>query len=136
MSQLLTLVSLKRQLMRHSFRSTKGVVNNLATLLGMLAALALALLVAAGLGLVAYLSSQPGAMAAIFRETARRNPETAAAASPEFLFFSIFAFLYLMWATLPLSIGSSKQFEAGKLLIYPISLKKLFAIDFISEVTT
>jgi hypothetical protein len=41
-----------------------------------------------------------------------------------------------MWATLPLSIGSTKQFEAGKLLIYPISLRKLFAIDLISELTT
>jgi len=102
----------------------------------MLAALVLALLVATGLGLLAFVSSRPGAMAEMFRETARRNPETAAVASPEFLFFSIFAFLYLMWATLPLSIGSSKQFEAGKLLIYPISLRKLFAIDLISEVTT
>src|SRR5262245_35643702 len=132
MSQLLTLLLLKWNLLRNSFRSTKGVVNNLATLVGMLAALALALLVATGLGFVAFFSSRPGAMAAMFREAARRNPETAAVASPEFLFFSIFAFLYLMWATLPLSIGSSKQFEAGKLLIYPISLKKLFAIDFIS----
>jgi hypothetical protein len=102
----------------------------------MLAALVLALLVAFGLGMLAFVSSRPGAMAEIFRETARRNPETAAVATPEFLFFSIFAFLYLMWATLPLSIGSSKQFEAGKLLIYPISLRKLFALDFLSEVTT
>lgn len=40
-----------------------------------------------------------------------------------------------MWATLPLSIGSNRQFEPGRLLMYPISLRKLFAIDFISEVT-
>lgn len=40
-----------------------------------------------------------------------------------------------MWATLPLSIGSNKQFEPGRHLMYPISLRKLFAIDFISEVT-
>ena len=41
-----------------------------------------------------------------------------------------------MWATVPLSIGGSKQFDAGKLLMYPITLRKLFAVDFVSELTT
>ena len=41
-----------------------------------------------------------------------------------------------MWATVPLSLGGSKQFDAGKLLMYPITLRKLFAVDFISELTT
>jgi hypothetical protein len=41
-----------------------------------------------------------------------------------------------MWATLPLSIGGGKQFDAGKLLMYPITLRKLFAVDFLSELTT
>lgn len=136
MSQLLTLISLKWNLLRNSMRSSKAVVNRLATLLGMLAALALALVVATGLGVAAYAFSRPGAMAEIFRESARQNPSIPPSASAEFLFFSIFAFIYLMWATLPLSIGSSKQFDAGKLLIYPISLGKLFAVDFVSEVTT
>ena len=45
-------------------------------------------------------------------------------------------FCILMWATVPLSIGGSKQFDAGKLLMYPITLRKLFAVDFISELTT
>src|SRR6185503_3304616 len=40
------------------------------------------------------------------------------------------------WATVPLSIGGSKQFDAGKLLMYPITLRKLFAVDFVSELTT
>src|SRR6185503_1685566 len=40
------------------------------------------------------------------------------------------------WATVPLSIGGSKQFDAGKLLMYPITLRKLFAVDFASELTT
>src|ERR1044072_7064943 len=44
--------------------------------------------------------------------------------------------MYLMWATLPLSLGGSKQFDAGKLLLYPITLRKLFAVDFLSELTT
>jgi hypothetical protein len=62
--------------------------------------------------------------------------EVSTAANAEFIFFTIFGFLYLMWGTLPLSIGGSKQFDAGKLLMYPITLRKLFAVDFISEFTT
>src|SRR6185295_1391170 len=46
------------------------------------------------------------------------------------------AFAYLLWATLPLSIGSSRQFDPGNLLLYPISLRKLFAVDFLSEIAT
>jgi hypothetical protein len=48
----------------------------------------------------------------------------------------MFGLIYLMWATVPLSIGGSKQFDAGKLLMYPITLRKLFAVDFVSELTT
>ena len=44
------------------------------------------------------------------------------------------ALYYLLWSTLPLSIGSSRQFDPGNLLLYPVSLSKLFALDFISEV--
>ena len=43
---------------------------------------------------------------------------------------------YLLWATLPLSIGSSRQFDPGNLLLYPISLRKLFAVDLVSEVAS
>jgi hypothetical protein len=73
-------------------------------------------------------------MAAVMQRTMAQQSRSAASA--EFIFFSIFSFLYLMWATLPLSIGGSKQFDAGRLLMYPISLGKLFAVDFISELTT
>ncbi len=100
----------------------------------MLLALVFALALALGLGVVAYAVSQPNALAHVFRRTAAR--EIPAAASAEFIFFSILGFLYLMWATVPLSLGGSKQFDAGKLLMYPISLRKLFAVDFISEITT
>jgi hypothetical protein len=50
-----------------------------------------------------------------------------------FIFFMIFGFLYLLWATLPLSLGNGAQFDPGRLLMYPISLRKLFAFDLISE---
>ncbi|MFN2513820.1 MAG: hypothetical protein ABR568_20680 [Pyrinomonadaceae bacterium] len=97
----------------------------------MLAALALALIVALGLGLAAFALTSP----AIIVEATKNRPRAGGLPSAEFLFFSIFAFCYLMWATLPLSIGSNRQFEPGRLLMYPISLRKLFALDFISEVT-
>lgn len=97
----------------------------------MLAALALALIVALGLGLAAFALTSP----AIMVQATTNRPRAGGLPSAEFLFFSIFAFCYLMWATLPLSIGSNRQFEPGRLLMYPISLRKLFALDFISEVS-
>jgi hypothetical protein len=133
MSQLLTLTWLKWKLLKNSLRSSKAVFNQVATVLGMLAALMFALLLALGLGVMAYVLSQPGAMAEVFRRTAK--PETPTLKT-EFIFFSILAVLYLMWATVPLSLGSNKQFDAGRLLMYPISLRKLFAIDYLSEITT
>ena len=134
MSQLLTLIWLKWRLLRNSLRSSKAVVNRAASILGMLVALVLSLFVALGLGAIAYALSQPEALGEAFRRTATRDlPSTASA---EFIFFSILGIIYLMWATVPLSIGGSKQFDAGKLLMYPITLRKLFAVDFVSELTT
>jgi hypothetical protein len=135
MSQLQTLIWLKWRLLRNSLRSGKAVVNKLATVLGTLAALGFSLIVALSLGVTSYALSQPGALAELFRKSTRGG-EIPVAATTEFVFFSILGFLYLMWATVPLSIGGSKQFDAGKLLMYPITLRKLFAVDFISELTT
>ena len=134
MSQLSTLIWLKWRLLRNSLRSSTAMVNKLATVLGMLAALAVSLVVALSLGIMAYFLAKPGVMGEFMRRSARG--EVQVGASTEFIFFSIFAFMYLTWATIPLSIGGSKQFDAGKLLMYPISLRKLFAVDFISELTT
>ena len=134
MSQLLTLIWLKWRLLRNSLRSSKALVNSVASVLGMLVALFFALLLALGLGVAAYALSKPGALSDAFRRTATRDGSASAPA--EFIFFSMFGFIYLMWATVPLSIGGSKQFDAGKLLMYPITLRKLFAVDFVSELTT
>jgi ABC-type multidrug transport system permease subunit len=134
MSQLLTLVWLKWRLLRNSLRSSKAVVNKIASVLGMLLALIFSLGVSLVLGVVAYFISQPEAWAKFLNRSA--NYDIPAAASAEFIFFSIFGFLYLMWATLPLSIGGGKQFDAGKMLMYPITLRKLFLVDFVSELTT
>jgi hypothetical protein len=131
MSQLLTLIWLKWRLMRNSLRSSKAIMNRVASILGMLVALALSLMVALILGVVAYALSQPNTLGQAFRRTA-----TSTLPNAEFILFSILGFIYLMWSTVPLSIGGSKQFDAGKLLMYPITLRKLFAVDFVSELTT
>lgn len=131
MSQLRTLIWLKWTLFRNSLRSSKAVVNRIATVLGMLVALAFALVIALGLGAAAYVLSSPEIMTQITRREARRA--SGSIPSAQFIFFSILTFFYLMWATLPLSVGTGRQFEPGRLLMYPISLRKLFALDFISE---
>ncbi len=135
MSQLLTLTWLKWSLFRNSLRTSKAKVNRLVTILAILAALTLALLIATGLGLAAYALSSPtfGLENAL---RAQRDPRTQQLPSAEFIFFSIIALCYLVWSTLPLSIGNNRQFDPGNLLLYPISFRKLFALDFISELAS
>lgn len=101
----------------------------------MLVALALALVIALGLGLAAYALTSPD-VAPHIAQGRRATRGAGAIPSTEFIFFSIFAFCYLMWATLPLSIGSARQFDPGRLLMYPVSLRKLFALDFISDLAS
>jgi hypothetical protein len=135
LSQLQTLLWLKWTLFRNSLRSSKAVANRIATVLAMLAALALALLISIGLGVASYALTSPdlGWEGAI---RAQPGAQQQALPSAEFIFFSILALCYLVWATLPLSIGSSRQFDPGNLLLYPISLRKLFAVDFVSELAS
>jgi hypothetical protein len=123
---------LKWTLFRNSLRSSKAVVNRIATVLAMLIALGLALLVALGLGVAAYALTSPEIGLHNFQPRTRAGDPVIPPA--EFIFFSILALCYLLWSTLPLSIGSSRQFDPGNLLLYPISLRKLFAVDFVSEI--
>jgi hypothetical protein len=134
LSQLFTLIWLKWSLFKNSLRSRKAALNRIATLLAMLAALALALLFALGLGVAAYVITSPDL--GLEGIQAQRATGAPALPSAEFIFFSILALCYLLWATLPLSIGSSRQFDPGNLLLYPISFRKLFAVDFVSEVAS
>ena len=131
MSQLITLIWLKWRLFRNSLRTSKAVANRIASVVGMLAAIALALLMALGLGIIAYALTSPEIGLQTMASKGSRGARTIPSA--EFIFFSIFAMAYLLWATLPLSIGSSRQFDPGNLLLYPISLRRLFALDFLSE---
>ncbi|HYY57858.1 MAG TPA: hypothetical protein VE842_11040, partial [Pyrinomonadaceae bacterium] len=101
-------------------------------MLGILAALSLALIVAVVLGVVAYYLSAPVQIRLL-------EDMAGAAQGPTslFLMFTLFATLYLTWATLPLTIGGgASQFDPGRLLLYPISLRRLFAIDWLSELTS
>ncbi len=137
MSQFAALIWLKWTLFRNSLRSRKAVLSQAASILGTLAAVVVALAIALVLGLTAYRMLSPGAAAEILAQLPPGHPYAAEARemmrSGFLLLFMVFAILYLMWATVPLSLGGGSQFTPGRLLLYPVSLKKLFAIDFLSE---
>jgi hypothetical protein len=121
-------------LFKNSFRSSKATINNVATIAGILMALVFSLLLAVGFGAAAYVLTKPGGIAEFIQREAHAT--VAPDLSAELIFFTIFGFSFLLWATVPLSTGSSRQFDPGNMLLYPISLKKLFALDFVSELIT
>ena len=132
MAQLRTLIWLKWTLFRNTMRSRKAVVGKVASGLGTLAALLLALLVAVVLGIAAY---------GLTALDVGRNPNRAllvnqTAQNGMFFVFMVLAFVYMMWAIVPLGLSGGNQFDAGRLLLYPVSLRKLFAIDWLSELTS
>jgi hypothetical protein len=130
MSQLAALMWLKWRLFRNALRSRKAVVSSAATTLGTLVVLAFALSVAASMGVLTYyLTAMPAEMAGVLG--AGRAGQIGFA-----LLLTVFAFMYLMWAIVPLGISGGSQFDPGRLLLYPVSLRKLFAIDFLSELTS
>lgn len=109
-------------------------MNRLASILAVLAALALAVFVAAALGIAAYVITSP-----IFKLDSMPSEALAGRGglpAAEIIFFTIISMTYLLWATLPLSLGSSRQFDPKALLQYPISFRKLFAVDFASELAS
>jgi hypothetical protein len=118
-------VWLKWALFRNSMRSRKAVVGRVAAAVGMLAGLALALLVAAGLGAAAYFFALPGVGG------------RGVGARDGFLFmFFIFTMMFMMWGMMPLMLGGGSRFEPGRLLLYPVSLRKLFLFDFVSDLSS
>ncbi|PYS51011.1 MAG: hypothetical protein DMF68_05575 [Acidobacteria bacterium] len=138
MDQFSALIWLKWTLVRNSLRSRKAALSRIASMLGTIIALAFALFLAVILGLVVHMAVSPDSAQnlaqfsqdAILRDEMRRYLQSAS-----LLVFVIFTFLYLMWATVPLSLGGGSQFTPGRLLLYPVSLGKLFALDFLSEFT-
>ncbi|HEX8920140.1 MAG TPA: hypothetical protein VF766_01600 [Pyrinomonadaceae bacterium] len=139
MNQFLALVWLKWTLFRNAMRSRKAVLSQVASMLGTLVALFIALVLAVILGLVIYnLLSTDFSEQIAQAQLPSGYPQAAEIRKlrPDFLLFTIFGILYLMWATVPLSLGGGSQFTPGRLLLYPVSLRKLFAIDFLSELTS
>src|SRR5215213_11700500 len=126
MAQALALIWLKWRLFRNTMGSRKAVVSSVASLLGTVAALALALVIAVALGFASYgLSSSV--------QIDLSGEATSTAQTNVFLMFTLLATFYLLWGTLPLTIGGVNQFDPGRLLLYPISLRKPLEIDLLSE---
>ncbi|MBA3711999.1 MAG: hypothetical protein H0W76_06055 [Pyrinomonadaceae bacterium] len=130
MSQLIALIWLKWTLFRNAMRSRKAVVGRVAATLGTLASLALALMIATALGFATYFMTSP--------QSILDAPAAGVSELTGFLFLlTVFAFLFLMWAVVPLGIGGGGgEFDPGRLLLYPISLRKLFVVDVASELTS
>jgi len=127
MAQLLALVWLKWTLFRNSMRSRKAVAGRVAAALGVLAGLALSLTVATGVGAGAYfLSARAGGAAA----------EEAQVRAGFIVLLFVFTLAFTSWALMPLALGGGGRFEPTRLLLYPVSLGKLFAFDTLSDLTS
>ena len=127
MAQLFALVWLKWALMRNSLRSRRAVVGRVAAALGMLVGLAFSLAAALAVGVGAYfLSAHAGGGAA--------NARQLSAGFTVLLF--LFTVVFLMWALMPLALGGGSRFEPARMLLYPVSLGRLFAFDFLSDLTS
>jgi predicted permease len=129
MAQTVALIWLKWKLFRRAMGSRKARVATAASSLGTVLALAFALMIAVGLGFAAYYLSSPV-------ETSLSVEMGGTGQTNLFFLFTLLATVYLLWATLPLTVGGVSQFDPGRLLLYPISLAKLFAIDFVSELSS
>jgi hypothetical protein len=125
MSQLGALVWLKWMLFRNAMRSRKAVVSRVAAALVMLAGFAIAIAIAALLGFATYAMTTD-------QLSGRLEAKGMGQVASVFLVWT-FVVLYLMWAIVPLGLGGGSRFDAGRLLLYPVSLRKLFAIDWLSE---
>jgi ABC-2 type transport system permease protein len=127
MSQLLALVWLKWRLVRNSLRSRRAVAGRVAAALGVLAGLALSCAAAVGVGVGAYILSTHSV------ERGGLGAREVGAGFAVLLF--IFTIMYLMWALMPLALGGGNRFEPSRMLLYPVSLGRLFAFDFLSDLT-
>ena len=127
MAQLFALVWLKWTLLRNSLRSRRAVAGRVAAAVGVLLGLGLSLLVALGVGAGAYfLSANAG----------RMQPQSRAAAGAYVVLLFIFTVAFTMWALMPVALGGGSRFEPSRMLLYPVSLGKLFAFDFLSDLTS
>jgi hypothetical protein len=127
--QLRALAWLKWRLFRNRMRSRRAALNSAASVAGTLAALALALMFAAGTGFAAYALLDEAGHA---HSVAPRGD----AVEPMLLLFGMLSVIFMMWALVPLGMGGGSQFDPGRLLLYPVSLRQLFLIDLASELAS
>lgn len=125
MYQLRTLIWLKWTIFRNSLRSRKAKISQVASIATSLGALVLALILALALGVTSYFLASP-----------RFASQFQTGQSPQFYMFALLSGIYLMWATVPLTISGANPFDPGKLMIYPIDLRRLIAMDILSELTS
>jgi hypothetical protein len=129
LSQLYALIWLKWRLFVNSMRSRRVAAGRIASLLGTMSGLLLSLAVAAGLGAAAYFLSAPPADGI--------DPARAPALRVGYLFFLfVFTMAFMSWVLMPLAVGGGSRFEPSRMLLYPVSLRKLFAFDLLSDLTS
>ncbi|MBV9927940.1 MAG: hypothetical protein JOZ96_23170 [Acidobacteria bacterium] len=127
MSQLFALVWLKWTLVRNSLRSRRAAAGRVAAALGVVAGLTLSVAAAVGVGAGAYFVSAHAGKGSF-------DARQLSAGFAVLLF--VFTTLFLMWALMPLALGGGSRFEPSRMLLYPIPLGRLFAFDFLSDLTS
>jgi ABC-2 type transport system permease protein len=127
MAQLWALVWLKWRLVRNSMRSRRAAVGSVASALGLVLGLALSLACALAVGAGAYFLSAHAGRGSVDAEQWRAG---------FIVLLFLFTVVYAMWALLPVALGGGSRFEPSRMLLYPVSLGKLFAFDFLSDLTS
>jgi hypothetical protein len=127
MSQLFALIWLKWTLVRNSLRSRRAVAGRVAAALGVVAGLTLSVAAAVGVGAGAYFVSAHAGGGGV-------DARQLGAGFAVLLF--VFTVMFLMWALMPLALGGGSRFEPSRMLLYPVSLGRLFAFDFLSDLTS
>ena len=127
MAQLFALVWLKWALVRNSLRSRRAVAGRVAAALGVVAGLTLSAAAAFGVGAGAYFVSAHAGRGSL-------DARQLSAGFAVLLF--VFTTMFLMWALMPIALGGGSRFEPARMLLYPVSLGRLFAFDFLSDLTS
>ncbi|HEV2861352.1 MAG TPA: hypothetical protein VGX48_10125 [Pyrinomonadaceae bacterium] len=124
MAQFVALVWLKWRLFRNSLRSRRAVAGKVASAAGTLAGLVLSLALAVGMLAAGYFLVAP--------------PEGSGLRPREgyVLLCFLLTTVFMMWALTPVALGGGGRFEPSRMLMYPISLRKLFAFDLLSDLTS
>ncbi|HEX8557415.1 MAG TPA: hypothetical protein VF668_04910 [Pyrinomonadaceae bacterium] len=126
MSQLWALVWLKWRLLRNSLRSRRAAAGRVAGAVGAAVGLLLSLTLALALGAASYVLSAAAAGA---------PGEPVASRAAYVILFFMFTVAFMTWGLMPVALGGGSRFEPSRMLLYPVSLVKLFVFDFVSDLT-